>query len=184
MRLALRRLPSSDHASWRTALWVPMAAGLFLTAASCTSGEGQAREWPPSLPEVEVTLDEYTFGLERQVPAGRVEFRFRNIGDEAHHAMLVPLPEDLPPIGEQLAGDERRDVDVLAAINPHQPGEEGTFAVDLQRGRRYGLVCFVEDDDGTLHAHHGMHTEFRAGGPDAEPPDDEPADSPSASPSS
>lgn len=170
----------------RRARWRPVARGpalaLLLFAGACTASGEEVADWPPDIPEVAITLDEYDIGLERQVPAGRVELRFENVGSEAHHAMLVPLPEDLPPIDEQLAGDERREVSVLASITPRQPGEQGAFAVDLEEGRRYGLVCFVEDDDGELHAHRGMTAEFRAGGPDAEPSDEGPSPMPTPSP--
>lgn len=153
------------------------ALGIVALTAACTATEDAAAEWPPPVPEVEVGMQEYRFEVRSDgpVPAGRVEFTFENVGAEPHHAMLVPLPEDLPHIDEQLAGEQRRDVSVLASITPRQPGEGGVFAVDLEEGRRYGLVCFVEDDDGALHAHHGMTEEFRAGGPDADPPDQEPA---------
>lgn len=149
-----------------------VAIVLLLTVA-CTPA-GQDADWPPRPPEVHVSLDEYSMDYERPVPAGRVVFRFLNEGSEAHRASLVPLPEDMPPIDEQLAGDDRRTVPDFAEIHRRRPGEGGMFAVDLEEGRRYALVCFMTDDDGNLHAREGMNSEFRAGGPDAEPPDDDP----------
>lgn len=127
-------------------------------------------------------MHDHTFTFDTPVPAGRVVFRFVNEGGVAHSASLVPLPEDLLSLEEQLLGDERREVPNFAEVHARGPGEEGTFAVNLEPGRRYGLVCFLRDDDDVPHARLGMHAEFRAGGPDAPPPDHDPADPQEATP--
>jgi hypothetical protein len=108
-------------------------------------------------------MREFAFDYDHDVPAGRVVFRFRNVGHVDHRVTLVSLPEDLPPIDEQIRGSTRQFVAPFAGTYPRPPGATATFAVDLVAGRRYGLVCFVQDPDGQTHALKGMTSEFRAG---------------------
>lgn len=93
------------------------------------------------------------------IPGGRVVFRIRNEGRVDHRLSLIPLPEELPPIRDQLRGGERQVVSTRAAIPETPPGRIGTFAVDLVPGR-YAMVCFVVQGD-VSHALEGMATEFR-----------------------
>lgn len=137
-------------------------------AGGSTGGQG----WPPSVVEIDVTLRDDAIEVERPVPAGRVVFRVHNSGSERHRVTLMPLPEDLPPLAQQLAGDERVSVSPQGATNTRPPGAGTAFAVDLEPGRRYGLVCFEKTDDGTVHARTGENAEFRAGGADADPPEE------------
>lgn len=126
--------------------------------ASCASGATTAL--PPAPPVISVTMDEYHFNLEQeQIPPGRVMFSVTNVGDIEHRVALIPLPEDFPPIQEQVKSDEHRFVRELAAIPDTPPGDDAFFAVDLEPGR-YGLACFVVED-GTTHAERGMVSEFR-----------------------
>lgn len=138
----------------------PCLAALALVVAfgaSCTSG---ATALPPAPPLVHLTMDEYRFDLEEQrIPRGRVLFSVTNVGDTEHRVALIPLPEDFPPIQEQVKSREHRFVRELAAIPDTPPGQEAFFAVDLEAGR-YGLACFVVED-GQTHAERGMVSEFR-----------------------
>lgn len=108
-------------------------------------------------------MDEYRFEHDLPVPAGRVIFRIRNVGSITHRLAVVPLPEDFPPIQEQLLGTERRFIGPVAGIYERRPGSTGTFAVDLAPGQRYAMICFVVDLDEKSHAVKGMTSEFRAG---------------------
>lgn len=143
------------------ALWV--LAGLLLTTCEGSSSHHGA-PLPRGAPEVDVVMREYSFGYKRPVPAGRVVFRIQNRGTVVHYLTLVPLPEDMPPIDVQLHGPTRRNLPEFAGIRPHSPGTSGTFAVDLVRGQRYAMLCFVATPDGENHALKGMSSEFRAGG--------------------
>lgn len=107
---------------------------------------------------------DYRFDLDRSVPAGRVVFRIRNRGQVPHHLTMLPLPEDVPLIAEQLRGTQRRVVEPYAGIYEREPGDSGTFAVDLAPGRRYALICSVQDEDGQPHWRKGMAREFRTPG--------------------
>lgn len=143
-----------------------LVAGLLAASVTACSGsgpDGPAAPLPSPTPELAVTLDEYRFGVEEALPAGRVVFRFTNAGEEQHRPLLLPLTDDIPPIAEQVQGDQRLVVDPFAGLNTVDPGEQGTFAVDLAPGQRYALVCLVAGDDGESHAVKGMTWEARAG---------------------
>lgn len=121
---------------------------------------------PPPSPVVEVKMVDYAFEFERPLPAGHVVFRARNAGSVPHRLALLPLDEDVPPIDIQLKGSERRVVAPFASIYDRRPGDFEAFAVNLVRGRRYAIACFVVDADEQSHALKGMASEFRAGGGD------------------
>lgn len=135
-----------------------------LTVAGCgASGSPGTGELPPSPPVLSVTMDEYTFTHAPTVAPGRVVVEAVNGGTVDHALTLVGLPDDMPPIVEQLRGDVRRPVVTFAEIPRQAPGRRGTFAVDLDPGR-YALVCFLVDADGVTHAAKGMASEFRVVG--------------------
>lgn len=140
--------------------------GVLLTAvillAPACGGDSAAKPplFPPT-PEVVVELDEYRFSYRAPVAAGRVVFRFTNVGGRPHRPSLLPLSDDLPPIDEQLRGTRRRPITPFAGIPTRAPGQKGSFAVELVAGTRYALICFMEDGDGRSHAVKGMSAEFR-----------------------
>ncbi len=113
---------------------------------------------------VDVAMREYGFEYKRPVPAGRVVFRVVNAGRQVHRLTMLELPDDLPPIAEQLRGRQRRNVTPFAGLPGLRPGETNSFAVDLVRGRRYGLIDPTGEVDGKSNAVLGLNTEFRAGG--------------------
>lgn len=142
-----------------------MGLGLAaVMATSCSAPSEPTIPLPAGAPTVVVTMDEYRFDYDPEVPAGRVVFRFDNVGQLPHRATMLPLPDDLPPIDEQLRGTERQVINPFAGIPDRPPGASGTFAVDLLPGVRYAIICFVEDPDGQSHAQKGMASEFRAAG--------------------
>jgi hypothetical protein len=105
-------------------------------------------------------MSEYAFQHPPDVAPGRVVFRISNAGALPHSMVLVELPDDLPPIVEQLRFGAPQPVANLARLPERPPGSRDTFAVDLRPGR-YGMVCFVTDPDGVTHALKGMGSEFR-----------------------
>lgn len=132
-------------------------AAVAVVTAGCSADAGAAL--PPVPPSVTVVMHEYRFD-HGPVPRGRVVFHVDNRGHVVHRMSLVPLPEDLPPIEEQLHGTDRRTLFTLAAVPDTQPGASGTVAVDLAPGR-YAFICFLTDKDGQSHALKGMASEFR-----------------------
>lgn len=79
--------------------------------------------------------------MPQPMPAGRVVFRMVNSGQSAHNLILIPVPEDLPPIEEQIRGSRRRLVEPYGGIYDRLPGDTGMFAVNLLPGQRYAILC-------------------------------------------
>ena len=105
-------------------------------------------------------MADYRFEHNPGAPTGRVVIRVRNTGTVTHSLSLVLLPEDFPPLDEQLRGDVRRTVASLAMLPDRPAGSSDSFAVDLAPGR-YGLICNVRFPDGVIHGVRGMNSEFR-----------------------
>lgn len=135
--------------------------GVPFGACSRSSRAGSPMPTPPS--EVTVTMREYAFEVDGRLGAGRVVFRVANGGREPHMPVLVALDDTLPPIAEDVKSPEPHPLRPLAGVNPRGPGRTGTFAVDLDAGRRYALICEASTADGTPHAQKGMTWEMRAG---------------------
>lgn len=142
-------------------LLLVVASGL--AAAGCSGGQA-GEPLPPSAPTVEVRLLDNDLAFEEPVPAGRVVFRVENAGEAVHQLALLPLPEDFPPIHEELANDTPRSVRSFARVPSLQPGETGMFAADLAPEQRYALVDFSESSEGRMHAKLGVAAEFRTKG--------------------
>ena len=107
-------------------------------------------------------MQEYRFLLRPPTAPGRVVLRIRNTGHLRHDLVLTQLPEDLPPILDQLQGSTRRNATNIASVRPRSPGSRTAIAVDLAPGR-YAIICFVQDPDGQQHARKGMAAEFWIG---------------------
>ncbi len=147
------------------ALRLVAVVGVLLTTAGCArDGASRAAPLPKAPPVVPVTMTEYRFALEGDVPSGRVVFRVRNAGRLHHRVTLVALPEDLPPIDVQLGGTERRYIEPFAGMPERAPATTSSFAVDLEPATRYAFICFTVDRDNQNHAEKGMATEFRSAG--------------------
>ncbi|HUP70497.1 MAG TPA: hypothetical protein VM142_11890 [Acidimicrobiales bacterium] len=134
--------------------------GAILLLAATASCQKTARSLPPGPAKVSVAMSENRFAYQPPRSTGRVVFEARNEGHVDHELVLVIVPEDLPPLDEQLRSGTRRVIATLASVPRRQPGRRGTFAVDLEPGR-YGIICFVQDADGVQHAQKGMSSEFR-----------------------
>lgn len=148
--------------AWRTAIGT---ATVILAACSPMSpSQGTRPPAPAAVPMVTITMRDHRFEYPGQVPAGRVLFRVRNAGQATHHLTMVPLPESLPPIVEQLRGTERRFLSPFAGIYDRKSGDTGTFVADLEPGRRYALICSVRGEDAKPHWMKGMASEFRTPG--------------------
>lgn len=142
-----------------------VATSCALVVPACTLDRGpQTAPVPQPVPVITVAMSEYRFEFPGRVPSGRVVFRMRNVGRRAHSATLLALPDDLPPIDQQLKGTERRYLEPFADVPPRRPGMSRSFAVDLQPGQRYALICYTIDPDEQSHAAKGMSIEFRTPG--------------------
>ncbi len=131
---------------------------ITLLAVSCQT---RAATLPRGPQVVDVEMREYAFEHTRRIERGRVVFTARNVGRLNHELVMVPKPEDVPPIAEQLRGSRRRTVAALASFPPRPPGASAAFAVDLVPGR-YAFLCFLVDEGSRVsHALRGMTSEFR-----------------------
>lgn len=138
-------------------------------AVACSSPTAERNELPAGPPTVEVTMDEYRFDYNPNIPPGRVLFRVTNAGELVHRLTMVPLPEELPPIDQQLRGSQRQFLTPFAGVPNRQPGTRTAFTVDLVPGVRYAMICFVVDPDGQSHASKGMSSEYRVAPAEAAP---------------
>lgn len=158
---------TARRARWQLGLPLLVAAAL---AGACQTSD--RRPFVATPPVVVVTMRDVGGGrleYDHRVPGGRVVFRIVNAGRSTHRLALFPLPDDFPPIDEQLRGAERRPITPFAGVPDHLPGESATFAVDLQPGHRYAMVDFSQDLDGVSQALKGMSSEFRTIGPNPPP---------------
>ena len=134
-------------------------AAAALVSPAC-GGDGDEPPLPPRAQTLDVAMKEYRFGYKPPRSPGRVVLRGRNTGTVKHEIIMLELPEDFPPIAEQVKGSQRRAVGTLAYMRALRPGARGVLAVDLKRAR-YALVCLRKAEDGRLHSRKGMATEFR-----------------------
>lgn len=118
-------------------------------------------------------MREYKFVFKGSVRSGQTLFEIRNDGKLDHTFTLYLLPEDMPPIDQQLRGPVRRPVTSAAHVPLRKPGQSERFVYDLKPGQRYAMICFVIDPDGVNHASKGMSADLRPPGP---PPDSAPSD--------
>lgn len=133
----------------------------LLLVSGCQSSERQMAPLPPGPQIVDVAMTEYSFDYDRTISAGRVLFRVMNTGNVVHSLNVLPLSDDIPPIDQQVRGDQRLAVRPFAGVAALEPGATTTFAVDLAPDVRYAFLCFRADDLGVSHLRKGMTSEFR-----------------------
>lgn len=140
---------------------------VVVVATSCGS-EGVDRPAAPAPPPVfDITMKEYTYAPSvgpDSIPAGRVNFELHNAGDLGHQPALIFVPDGFPPMAEQVRGDHRRPVRILANNVGVPAGVTSALAVDLEPGRRYAFLCLVQTPEGKQHSSLGMAWEFRTPG--------------------
>lgn len=142
---------------------------IALLLASCAGGqEASAGAEVPTQPQfVEVTMRGQAYALNQDtLGPGRAVFRVANEGQTDHDLILVKLPDDARGVTQWLSGGVG-GVQPFYTMADRAPGELGVFAVDLEPGR-YGMLCFVEDDEGTPHYRNGMVADFEVK-PEASP---------------
>lgn len=140
----------------------PMLLAVSALAAGAVSCASSTAPLPPSAPLVEISFREFRIDpLPGEVAKGRIVLRVTNNGALSHRLLVIPLPEDFPPVLEQVRGQARRHVDPLAAMPSIGKGRSRSLAVDLAPGR-YALVCPLTDSrTHEAHARRGMAAEIR-----------------------
>lgn len=150
------RLP---HRLWRLVAAAGVLAGLL---AGCTGAGSSEEPLPPEAATVQVRLADDELSMEGgPVPAGRVVFTVRNVGEHDHRFTLAPIDNDRPPMEQDVADETERPIRQLARVPTLQPGESGTFAVDLAPDQRYAMLDYAEAPDGTQYMDLGVVGEFR-----------------------
>ncbi len=150
-----------------------LAFGMLL--AACGGGDQAADgqlysgkvEPDPEAQQVQISAVDYAFEeLPPTVGAGRVSLIMRNEGDEPHFMFLFQLKQSVT-IEEVLEAEqsgknpenliERQVGDSDVA----RPGQTVVLNANLEPGT-YGMVCFIETEEGTPHALEGMVADFEA----------------------
>lgn len=156
-----RRRSSTVNAAPAFRVALGAAAGLLLT--SCPSLSTASPPVPAEPPVISVGMRDSSYSFEQEVFApGRLVFQAHNRDDRDHDLALVELPDDASGVEEWLEGGVG-GVHPIYTMADRAPGEKGTFAVDLPPGH-YGMLCLVENDDGTPHYQEGMVASFRVHG--------------------
>jgi uncharacterized cupredoxin-like copper-binding protein len=146
-------------------------------AAAVHPGAARAQ----SQPIVVVRATDYKFEAPALVPAGTIEFRLENAGNEVHHLWLVQLRDG------RTYSDFLRAMD--ASTGPRMPkwavdvggpndvsaGLSATAWLTLEPGK-YVLVCYVPAPDGRPHVMHGMVKELTVARENATDPNEPAAD--------
>ena len=141
----------------------PTLAAAVLGALTLASGACSAPSapLPPGPQVVDVTMREYSFDYDAAALfTGRVTFHVTNAGQQPHRLAVVGLPDDMPPLADQIRGSERRVIDAIADLPTMQPGAKNVFSLGLPPGR-WALISFYAGGDGASDATKGMFSEFR-----------------------
>lgn len=132
---------------------------------STTAGDDMASE----MPAIEIVASDYAFEIDDEVPAGFVQVSMRNDGEEAHHAQIVRLNDDVTMEDLNAAlqsGDEAAALALVTLVggpSVADPGITSTAIVELEEGS-HALLCFLPDAEGLPHLAHGMVQPFEVTG--------------------
>lgn len=118
----------------------------------------------PSFNEVTVVGTDYAFEMADTLPPGPTVFVLENRGAVRHEMGMGLLKEGLT-MEEAFAAEESGEDALEASVGfLYADAEEQSLRrllVDLQPGRRYGLVCFLRDHpDAPQHTDLGIHHSF------------------------
>jgi hypothetical protein len=125
---------------------------------------------PATFPEadIDMILDDYSFGLSKIITPGRHTIRVENRAAQPHEVVIVRLAEGktaqdyLQWVGTSREA-EAEPGRMLGGVTGMAQGGFNILTLDFQPGR-YALLCFVPDaGDGMPHFMHGMVQEFDVG---------------------
>ena len=150
--------------------WMPNAAGIahlnLGMTKSVTVTAGAPEPAPEIVPDITITLADFSYKLSKPITAGNHIIRVDNGGHQVHETLVVQLPakgsvkafgaaltpgkpSSGPPPGKPIGG-----VVGLA------PGDHGFFQMAFTPGH-YGLLClFPDQKTGKPHFEEGMTLEF------------------------
>jgi len=114
--------------------------------------------------DVEVTLRDYAFQMNREVTAGKHTIRAVNetTSTEPHEVVVARLApgktvQDVNNWIHDMQGPP--PAEFLGGISAIAPGQSGTFTVDFTPGE-YAILCPVPGADGEPHTYKGMMLQF------------------------
>lgn len=118
----------------------------------------------PAVSEVTVVGTDYAFDVADTLPSGPTVFVLENQGAVEHELGMGLLKEGLTMeeamASEQEGGDPLEESLGFVYADPGERSPSGLL-VDLESGRRYGLVCLLQDHpDAAQHVELGMHDSF------------------------
>jgi hypothetical protein len=117
----------------------------------------------PPTPDINLTLTDYAFGVDKPITAGAHTIRVENLADQAHELLLVKLEpgktvQDLVKWGQKREGP--RPGTPIGGTTPQSKGVVNYVMATFTPGN-YGFVCLVRDaKDGKPHVLHGMINQF------------------------
>lgn len=118
----------------------------------------------PSFNEVTVVGTDYAFEAPDTLPPGPTLFVLENRGAVEHEVGMGLLKEGMTIEGAleaQASGEDPLDATLGFLYADPEEQSPGQLLVDLQPGRRYGLVCLLQDHpDAPTHTELGMHHDF------------------------
>ena len=115
---------------------------------------GASRELDPDATRVDVHTTEYAFHVGDVAP-GRTSFVLTNDGAETHEMLIIKLAPGVTLDEAMQAEGGGGTVEESWTTNLAAPGDDEVITFDVEPGE-YGLLCFILNADGTLHALLGM----------------------------
>ena len=121
-----------------------------------------------TMPEADIvmTLDDYSYELDRPITPGRRVVRVENVAPQAHEVVIVRMRPG-KKAGDFLRWVQTREGEppgeMIAGVTGIQAGESNLITVDFDPGA-YALLCFVPDaGDLAPHVVHGMVRDITVG---------------------
>lgn len=127
-------------------------------------GKGDVGPMPRA--DLVMTLDDYSYRLDRPITPGSQTIRVENAAEQTHEVVIVRL-ESGRSAGDFLAWLMSRDGPApgkpIGGVTGIAHGESNLITVEFEPGD-YALLCFVPDaGDGRPHVAHGMVKQFSVG---------------------
>ena len=118
----------------------------------------------PPTPDVDLTLTDYTFSVDKPITVGPHVIRVQNQAEQPHELVLVRL-EPGKTVQEFAKWIEKPQGPPLGAViggtSPQSKGVTNYVMADFSPGS-YGFICFLPDaKDGKPHLVHGMINQFK-----------------------
>ena len=116
--------------------------------------------------ELVMTLNDYTFELDRPITAGRHVIRVANVASQAHELVIVRLQPGRTAgdfVNWVVTREGEAPGTLIGGVTGLAHGVSNVITLDFEPGE-YAFLCFVPDaGDGQPHVAHGMMKQFSIG---------------------